>query len=449
MQLLIRSPTRRALVLMLLGWLFSSVPTHSALAGTPSSCDSAACRAGGDGSRPSTGSHEPTPHGDGGGSSSFPWSTLPSLIYQLPNSGEPNNSPQEVEVPELKGLEVQEGEARVKDHQLVMVVHQTLTTGEIRTITTQEPKAGTRVPIGSRITVTAEPKKPWTTVPKLLGRSVADAKRLVQGAMLGLASRNGDPSGPEDTVAHQEPGPDTHVPAGSQVSVSWAPAMTIVPNLKSLTNGQAKIALIGARLSLAGRDQPGVDGRLDRVERQEPAAGTRVRKGSSVTVTLAVAPIVGLPPTPPDRSPIPAPSSVATPGVPTPLPPPTAVTSVLETPSGAVVPTSPPAPTSVIERPVNPPRSLADGWSTALRTVAAAGLAALGIGLALYQVKRTKKNRRRASLVRIRVTAKRDAGAQTSHPRTPALAQPTIGLRVRWMSAASTQSMRWACQGEN
>ena len=489
MKLLMRPPTRRALALLLIGWLFSELPIPAALAqnnpdtsapsvrpalinrpalnspettglivrpapgnpGTSGSSNGSGASSGvstgtfnsepdsgktdpnatatGNEPRTPTGREAAPPAGSaGGGSSGIPWPGLPPLIFHAPGSDAPNTTPKEVEVPALKGLEVHEGEARLKDRTLVMHAQPAPTPGEIWTITNQNPQAGTHVPIGSTVTVTAELAKVWTTVPKLLGLTVGDAERAVQGAMLGMASRNGDPSDPEDTVADQRPPADTRVPAGFQVSVTWAPATTIVPEVESLTTARAKIRAKNASLSLMVSGQPGIDGKLDRIEHQQPAAGTRVPKRSKVMVTLAVAPppLVGLPPTPPDPTPIPVLPPVAATNTPKPSPPP-------PPPAGLEAPPAQPPP------PPPPDERLA-----ALLGAAAAGLVALGIWIVLSYAKRIAKrireNLRPLPPVRFRVAARKDAGVQQSRPRAPRLAQPTVGLRVRWISAAIAQS---------
>lgn len=470
MKLLRRLPTRRALALLLIGWLFSGLPIPAALAQNnpvtsapsvrpalnnpettglivqPAPVNSGASGSG-NGSAASSGvstgtfnsepnsgktgpkatatGNEPgTPTGRkpdppagnaGGGPSGIPWPGLPPIIFDPPGNNERNTTPKEVEVPALKGLEVQEGEARLKDRTLVMRAQPAPTRDGVWTITNQNPQAGTHVPIGSTVTVTAELAKVWTTVPKLLGLTVGDAERAAKGAMLGIASRNGDPSDPEDTVADQRPPADTRVSAGSQVSVTWAPATTIVPEVESLTTARAKIRAKNASLSLLVSGQPGIDGKLDRIEHQEPPPGAVVRKKTRMIATLALAPvpIVGSPPTAPDRSPKPVPGPEVTPN--TPKPPPL------------------PAPP--------PPR---DERRAALLGVAAAGLAALGIWIVLSYakriVKRVRENLRPLPPVRFRVAASKDAGVQQSRPRAPRLAQPTVGLRVRWISAAIAQS---------
>lgn len=491
MKLLKRSPARRVLALLLIGWLFSGLPIPSALAqnnpdtsapsvrpaliyrpalnnpettglivrsapvnpGTSGSGNgsgaSSGASTGTSNSEPESGKMNPKaaatgdepgiptgrkpelPAGSaGGGPSGIPWPGFPPFNFPVRGADEPNTTPNEVEVPALKGLEAHEGETRLKDRTLVMHAQPAPTRDGVWTITNQNPQAGTYVPIGSMVTVTVEPTRVWTTVPKLLGLTVGDAERAVQGAVLGMASRNGDPSDPEDTVADQQPPADTRVAAGSQVSVTWAPATTIVPEVESLTTARAKIRAKKASLSLVVSGQPGVDGRLDRIEHQEPAAGTRVPKRSKVMATLAVAPppLVGLPPTPPDRTPIPVLPPVAATNTPKPSPEP-------PPPAGLEAPPAPPPP---------PPPPPSDERLAALLGAAAAGLAALGIWIVLSYAKRIAKrmseNLRTFPSVRFRVAARKDAGVQQSRPRVPRLAQPTVGLQLRWMPAAIAQS---------
>ncbi len=129
---------------------------------------------------------------------------------------------------------------------------------------------------------------PPTTVmvPNLLGDTLSDVSRTLESLHL-KPNVTGDRGG---TVQRQDPGPNTSVNEGTEVTVVFA-ASVRVPSVRGLTVGDARQVLANASLRPgAVRPLPAVD---DRVIDQSPQAGASVPSGSQVNLTT-VHPQTGL-----------------------------------------------------------------------------------------------------------------------------------------------------------
>lgn len=128
-------------------------------------------------------------------------------------------------------------------------------------------------------------------VPDLVGAGKQEAKQ----ALTAKGLKPGTVSGTGGRVHSQDPHAGTTVLPGSPVDfdMGTAPAPVVpapdplvaVPNLASRTVYEARVALTAVGLVLGGNDSAG----NRRVESQAPAAGTLVRPGSAVTVTVSEA----------------------------------------------------------------------------------------------------------------------------------------------------------------
>lgn len=147
---------------------------------------------------------------------------------------------------------------------------------------------------GVAFVVTAPEPEP-AVVPPLVGLPVEDLAGILKQAGLIV----GEVRGSGDVIATQEPAAGARVPPGTAVDVTTTPRprpqprLVEVPSLENLAVSEASDLLADKGLRL-GR----VSGRGDLVERQNPAAGTRVRAGSAVNVSLTSRPPQQLVPVP-------------------------------------------------------------------------------------------------------------------------------------------------------
>src|SRR5438093_8712508 len=175
----------------------------------------------------------------------------------------------------------------------------------------QTPEPNTTVPAGTTVTVvvqaTASRQNPpsrvperITVVPDLVKHSLVEARPLVESARLKLEVSGG---APEDTshaiVMDQKPAPGTRVLVGTTVVVSVQLQRTvesaIVPDVQNrrLSEAQPLVTKAGLRLDVSGGMPEDTSHTI--VVTQKPPAGTRVRSGSTVMVTVKTEDLVVVP----------------------------------------------------------------------------------------------------------------------------------------------------------
>ncbi|MFG1707865.1 PASTA domain-containing protein [Nonomuraea sp. M3C6] len=154
------------------------------------------------------------------------------------------------------------------------------------TVSDQTPTGVELANCGS--TVTIELAAASVEVPDVVDDPLEQAEQEIRDAGLVPSVAEGAAAEPR-VVASQDPAAATRVPSGSTVTlrlsapdpVSPSPEGVEVPDLRGLTESAASSRLDGLGLTLVVGD-----GDSGRVSGQEPAAGSVVERGSSVTVTL-------------------------------------------------------------------------------------------------------------------------------------------------------------------
>jgi beta-lactam-binding protein with PASTA domain len=175
----------------------------------------------------------------------------------------------------------------------------------------QTPEPNTTVPAGTTVTVvvqaTASRQNPpsrvperITVVPDLVKHSLLEARPLMETARLKLEVSGG---APEDTshaiVMDQKPAPGTRVLVGTTVVVSVqlqrTVESTVVPDVQNrrLSEARPLVTKAGLRLDVSGGMPE--DTSRSTVVTQKPPAGTRVRSGSTVMVTVKTEELVVVP----------------------------------------------------------------------------------------------------------------------------------------------------------
>ena len=215
--------------------------------------------------------------------------------YLLANGLLSNNAsptPQTVQVPPMIGMTQADAVAALDRVHLKAAVKTRVTdAAKPGKVVQQDPPADTVVSTGSTVTIWISKAPTTVPVPDLSGMTIQDATGALQavGLKLGTAS-----PGPSDTVAvdhiiSQDPPANTQVPKNTEVTVvvSTGPSQVTVPDVTCFSFGHAKEALAQAGLIPVTGD-PVLANPLcpnpNRVALQEPAAGTQVTNGSSVTI---------------------------------------------------------------------------------------------------------------------------------------------------------------------
>jgi eukaryotic-like serine/threonine-protein kinase len=154
----------------------------------------------------------------------------------------------------------------------------------------QDPVAGTSLAPGSTVTIFVAKAPPAVVVPTFTGLTLDAAQTLALANHLVLRPTDGvSDTVPVGSVISQDPPPGEEVDQGSevQVVVSAAPATVVIDDVTCLSFGSAKAQLQGQGLVVV----PGGTAPMlpqcpnpSRVAMQDPAAGTTVDVGSTVTL---------------------------------------------------------------------------------------------------------------------------------------------------------------------
>ncbi|HUR04362.1 MAG TPA: PASTA domain-containing protein [Nonomuraea sp.] len=159
------------------------------------------------------------------------------------------------------------------------------------TVTDQTPTSGELADCGSTVAIDLE--APTVEVPDVVGDPLDQAEQKVRDQGLVSSVAQGEAADPR-VVASQDPAAGTRVPKGSTVTlrlrpptpVSPTPVRVTVPDLSGLSASAARRRVQERGLTLVIGS-----GGSGSVNEQDPAAGSLVERGSSVTVTLT--PITG------------------------------------------------------------------------------------------------------------------------------------------------------------
>lgn len=191
-------------------------------------------------------------------------------------------------VPDIRRLHISDARQRLERARLRPGrVNERMTGGaEPNTILDQHPSPGTRLRPGSEVVMTMEVES--AIVPSVERRHLNDAMRLIQAARLNFRKVREDITGtvPQGTVLHQTPSAGTRVRLHTMVDVVIEAESVIVPNVMGKNVNEAMQFV--QRANLRPYTQMEYSGRATRnnVLRQNPGAGTRVRPGTAVTLSV-------------------------------------------------------------------------------------------------------------------------------------------------------------------
>ncbi|MGE3288751.1 MAG: Stk1 family PASTA domain-containing Ser/Thr kinase [Pseudonocardia sp.] len=148
-----------------------------------------------------------------------------------------------------------------------------------------DPPAGTQVAERAQVVVRVGTGPAQTTVPRLIGRTEAEAAQLLVDAGLKLGQKGQEPtSDPSlvDKIVRTDPQPGESVKGDTEVSIfiGTKPALRSVPDVTGLSADTADSTLENAGFTV----QRSGDG--DQVVSTNPAAGQQVAEGSTVTMQL-------------------------------------------------------------------------------------------------------------------------------------------------------------------
>jgi eukaryotic-like serine/threonine-protein kinase len=155
------------------------------------------------------------------------------------------------------------------------------------------PPAGTELQVGSPVAVLVSSGPAQVHVPDVIGESqtAAEAALTSAGLTLGTVTQQASASQPVGNVLSQSPRAGASLPASGSVNltVAQAPNDVAVPSVVGDNETQAAAALGEAGFKPKSVSATTTDpAQVGLVLRQSPAAGTRARKGATVTLTVGV-----------------------------------------------------------------------------------------------------------------------------------------------------------------
>jgi serine/threonine-protein kinase len=199
-----------------------------------------------------------------------------------------------VTVPDLRGKTTAEAQSALSSVGLILGT-QTPTADDTAlkgTIIGQDPAVGEAIEKGQAVNVKVSNGKEQTTVPDLVDMaSTADARTALTNAKLVLGKVTPkDSDKPEGTILEQTPASGIQVEVGSRIDIVISSGKITVPSLLGLNRTQANNVLINAGFKVEFVTEARSDVPVGTVLAQTPLPGEVAIKGTTVTLTVSVAP---------------------------------------------------------------------------------------------------------------------------------------------------------------
>ena len=197
-------------------------------------------------------------------------------------------------VPDLEGLTLAQAREKVDKRgwqiQIEEEIYHTKVPEGI--IINQRPFRGEKLPRGSNIFVSISMGKPRIEVPQLVGLKLSDAKTLLDEKKLGWIVQDTVYSEtiPKDVVVSQDPKPEEEAAPGRKVflTISLGSEKMEVPNLVGMPKSQAEgIASKKSLTVVVEKEESSTQYPSGHIISQEPAPGTKVDRGTNITVVVS------------------------------------------------------------------------------------------------------------------------------------------------------------------
>ena len=224
-----------------------------------------------------------------------------------------SSGPASAALTDVSGLTEAQAKARLKAAGFkTKVTKEPSTSVAVGRVISTEPSQGTEVQLGSTVTLLVSSGPAPVRVPDVVGQSLSSAEATLTNAELelGTVTKRDSATQQPGTVISQAPASGSSAHAGDKVSlvVAQAPNETAVPNVVGQNEAAAAAAL--GKAGFAPRAAPETvtePSQVGIVLKQSPAAGTKARKGATVTLTVGELGTPTTPTTPSTTTPAPAP----------------------------------------------------------------------------------------------------------------------------------------------
>ena len=204
--------------------------------------------------------------------------------------------PESIAVPNVVGLTQAEAKAQIEQAGFTWELNPDKVTSDTvaeGSVASTDPAAGTQAEKGATVRVTISSGPDSVTLPdNLVGMSPDDARKAIEA--LGLkweldASKVASDTVPEGKIAQTNPSPGSKVKAGQTIRayLSSGSDQVDVPDLSGMTQDQARSTLKGVGLELGNVTSVDSEKEKDRIVEQDPATGTKVKKGTTVGVSIS------------------------------------------------------------------------------------------------------------------------------------------------------------------
>ena len=201
-----------------------------------------------------------------------------------------SDGPQQVAVPQVVGLTVSSARGRLDKAGLQPSEREensdTVAKGKVVSVS---PGEGQKVDKGSSVTLVVSSGKPQAEVPDVVGKSFDEAQSTLQAAGFKVTRKDKESDKDPGTVLAQDPKSGAQIDSGSTVALTVAkePAAAPVPDVTGEDSPDAirKLSSMGFEVDPQTRDVDTPDGDGVVIE-QTPAAGTKAKKGSKVTIVV-------------------------------------------------------------------------------------------------------------------------------------------------------------------
>ncbi|MFG2106850.1 Stk1 family PASTA domain-containing Ser/Thr kinase [Micromonospora chersina] len=192
--------------------------------------------------------------------------------------------PERLPVPDVVGKDFELARAELADAKLAPVKGSSRYDDALPAgvVLATDPKVGTVVKPGTKVTVVLSKGRAPVSVPNLVGKSLTDARAILGRLGLTPVETYKDSDKPKDEILGQSPADGTGVEKGAQVKldVSKGPAQVPVPRVVDLPCQQAKQVLESQGFPVNIQLNPNGVARF-----QNPGENTPVPPGTTVTVT--------------------------------------------------------------------------------------------------------------------------------------------------------------------
>lgn len=220
----------------------------------------------------------------------WPWLLLPVLLGAAAVAALLlTRGPDQVAIPDLVGDPLAEATPALEDAGFEVAVDRQADAAPINQVIDQDPDAGLEAEEGSTVTLTVSSGPPLREVPDVVGEPRDKAVKELNDAGFEVDLQE-QPSTEvaEGLVSRTLPSAGTERRGGSriQVFVSSGPREVEVPNVIGSSRSAAVAQLRGEGLEASVEESPSDEPR-GQVTAQSPSAGTSVREGTQVTITVS------------------------------------------------------------------------------------------------------------------------------------------------------------------